>query len=130
MSLLTQSLGMGRGMAEARMTETVTIGRFDDGHAADGSPTRVPVETYYTGKARVKLSSLAVSGSNATSQDVSAQKPYVSIPTGSPAIPKGAEVQVSASKVDPLLVGLMLEVEGRPQSGQTTSHRYPLKGLS
>lgn len=130
MSLLTNALGMGRNMADARMTETVTIGRFKDEHDSDGAPTRELVDTYYTGKARVKLSSLAVSGSNATSQDVSAQQPYVSIPTGSPAIPKGAEVQVSASTVDPLLVGLMLEVEGRSQSGQTTSHRYPLKGLS
>lgn len=130
MSLLGGALSMGRRMAEARMTETVTIGSFKDGVAADGAPTRVLVTSRYSGKARVKFPSLSVSGSGEPSQPVSTQQPYVSIPTGSPPIPEGDEVRVDASTVDERLVGLIVEIDGEPQAGQTTSHRYPLKSLS
>lgn len=113
------------------MTETVTVGLFEVGtDPVTLDPTRVLVESYYEGKARIKFPSLNVSTSSDTSQTVNTQQPYLSIPSGSPVIPEGAEVLVTASTVDPLIVGLAFTVEGVPQSGQTTSHRYPLEGVS
>lgn len=131
MSLLTNALSMGRGMAEARMTETVTIGLFDSGtDPVTFDPIRVLVEERYSGKARVKYPSGAVSDRSEPAQVVAEQDLLLSIPTGSPAAHEGDEVRVDSSTVDPSLVGRMYGIKGRPQAGQTTSHRYPLKELS
>ncbi|MEV4777459.1 DUF6093 family protein [Microbacterium sp. LWH12-1.2] len=112
------------------MTETVEAGVFTDGVAPDGSPTRVLVDERYTGKARVKYESLAVSESDNTSQLVATQTPFASIPTGSARLFEGDELHVTASTADGLLVGRKYTVAGSAQAGQTTAHRYPLKELS
>ncbi|WP_363551424.1 DUF6093 family protein [Microbacterium sp. LWH12-1.2] len=130
MSLLNRALDAGRRLADARMTETVEAGVFTDGVAPDGSPTRVLVDERYTGKARVKYESLAVSESDNTSQLVATQTPFASIPTGSARLFEGDELHVTASTADGLLVGRKYTVAGSAQAGQTTAHRYPLKELS
>ncbi|MEI3845322.1 MULTISPECIES: DUF6093 family protein [unclassified Microbacterium] len=131
MSLLTRALGMGRQLANARMTETVTAGRYKDGTDEEtGNPTRVLVEAFYSGPARVKYVSLAVTEREEPSQVLAAQQPLMSVPTTAPAIPEGLEVHVESSSSDPGLVGRFYRVQGAPQAGQTTSHRYPLQELS
>lgn len=130
MSLLNRALNAGRRLADARMTETVVAGVFEDGVAGDGSPTRVLADERYTGKARVKYESLAVSESDNTSQLVATQTPFASIPAGSPRLFEGDELHVTASTADGLLVGRRYTVAGSAQAGQTTAHRYPLKELS
>lgn len=122
-------LDAGRAMAESRMTETVTVGLFKDGTDENGDATRVLVTERYSGIGRIKYPSLAVSDRQEPSQPVGVQEPYLSIPTGSPALFEGDEVHVTASTVDDLLVGMTARIAGVPQSGQTTAHRYPLKEL-
>lgn len=113
------------------MTETVTIGVFEVGtDPVTFDPVRVLVEERYSGKARVKYPSSTVSDSSSTSQVVVDQDTLLSIPTGSPDAFEGDEVRVDASEIDPSLVGRVYEIKGRPQAGQTTSHRYPLRELS
>ena len=120
----------GRRTADSRMSETVTAGRYTDGtDPVTGDPTRVLVEERYTGRARLKYESLTVSDSDSTSQVATTQKPMLSIPTGSTLLQEGDEVRVIASTADDLLVNRFYSIEGAPQSGQTTAHRYPLKEL-
>ena len=127
MSLLNRALGMGRNLANVRMTETVTVGRYEDGtDEVTGDPIRVLAETHYTGPARVKYQSLTAMTRVEASQVFVEQEPMLSVPTGT-VLADGDEVHVQASTVDPLLVGRILYVHGAPQSGQTTSERYPLK---
>lgn len=137
---LDEALAEGRAAAEARMTETVTVGEYRDStDPTTGQAVRVPVVQRYpasddvspgAGRARLKYPSLAVSESSQSSQVVSAQEPLLSIPTGSPELHEGDEVRVLASTSDSMLVGRVFRVQGAPQSGQTTSARYPLKELS
>ncbi|MEW2011422.1 DUF6093 family protein [Microbacterium sp. NPDC078814] len=124
-------LEAGRARAEARMTETVQIGIFVSGTDPDTlDAIRTLVTERYAGLGRIKYETLTVSDSDTSSQTVGSQTPMLSIPTGSPLINEGDEVVVTASRADHLLIGRRYTVEGAPQSGQTTSHRYPLKELS
>jgi hypothetical protein len=129
MSTLMRALGMGRQLAEARMTETVTVGLYKDGTDASGNATRVLVTERYSGKARIKYPSLAVTERSEPSQAFGVQELTLSIPMGSPAVREGDEARVTASTVDSSLVGRVYGIKGAPQSGQTTAHRYPLQEL-
>ena len=116
---------------ESRMTETVQAGPYRDGTDPDtGDATHVLVEAFCDGKGRIKYESLTVSDSDTSSQVVASQRLILSIPTDSPRLQEGFGVRVTASTSDELLVGRFYSVEGSPESGQTTSHRYPLKELS
>lgn len=124
-------LDRGRAQAQGRMTETVVAGPYSSGTDPDtGDATHTLTETTYTGIGRIKYESLTVSDSDTTSQTVATQTPTLSIPTGSPPLPEGYGVRVTASSSDGLLIDRFYKVEGAPQSGQTTSHRYPLSELS
>jgi hypothetical protein len=117
------------------MTETITVGSFEDGVAEDGSPTRVPVETKYEGlPGRVRYGTLSASsastGSSDIAQPVVLQTPYLSVPHGSPRFYEGDEVRVDASASDDLLAGRSYEIAGNAIVGQVTAHRYPLNELS
>ena len=129
MSLLNRALGMGRRLAEARMTETVTVGSYRDGTGPDGSPTRVLVELRYSGKGRVKYPSAAVSDRSDPSVVFGVQEPLLSPPTSASDVLEGDEVHVDSSTADLSLVGRVYGVQGAPQAGQTTSHRFSLKEL-
>lgn len=125
------TLERGRRNAEVRMSETVLVGVFDDGTDLEsGDPTHVLVEEHYTGKARIKYESLTVSDSDASSQLVAAQTPMLGVPVTTRVLPEGDGVRVTASSTDGVLVDRFYVIEGAPQAGQTTSHRYPLKEIS
>ena len=129
MSMLNRALGMGRRLAVSRMTETVVVGLFEARTDENGDAASVLVEERYSGIGRVKYPSLTVSEHMEPSQPAQVQEPYLSIPSGSPALLAGDEVHVTASTADERLVGMTARIAGVPQSGQTTSHRYPLKEL-
>lgn len=112
------------------MTEQVTIGSFKDGVASDGSPTRVPETTRYSGIGRIKYESLAVSDSNGSGSPAATQTPFLSIPSSSPRAFEGDEVLVGSSSADDTLVGRQYKIAGVAQAGQTSAHRYPLEELS
>ncbi|MFJ4997112.1 DUF6093 family protein [Microbacterium sp. NPDC088619] len=124
-------LQRGRESSERRMTETVQSGPYKSGTDPDsGDATNEIVSTTYSGKGRIKYETTTVSDSDTSSQTVASQRLILSIPTDSPRLQDGDGVTVSASLSDELLIGRFYTVEGSPESGQTTSHRYPLKELS
>lgn len=125
------ALAEGRAAAEARMTETGTVGLFTDGaDPVTGDPIRTPVETRYTGKGRLKYESLSVSEQDGAGSPVASQAPFWSVPTGTPVFYENDELHLTASDVDGSLVGRTYRITGAPQAGQTTSLRYPLEQLS
>lgn len=116
-----------RAQAESRMTETVLVGKFRDGSdPATGAATRVLVTERYSGKARVRYPSYAVAEMSPASQPVAQQDVIVSLPVGSGPVFEGDEVLVTASTVDPNVVGRRFRVKGQPAAGQTTAYRVPV----
>lgn len=121
----------GRERSERRMTETVQAGQYKSGTDPDtGDATYELTSERYSGKGRIKYETTTVSDSDTASQTVASQRLILSIPTESPRLHDGDGVTVSASLADELLIGRFYTVEGSPESGQTTSHRYPLRELS
>lgn len=120
-------LGMGRRMAESRMLETVTVGRFELVRQP-GSLDQVLtlVETFYTGVARVKFPSSSAQVKAPAGQQIVETNVVVSLPSSSAPVPAGALVRVDLSSADDALVGRMFRVDGPAQAGQTTAHRYPV----
>lgn len=129
MSLLGRALGMGRRLAESRMTETVTVGLYKDSTDANGDPIRVLVTERYTGPGRVKWASINVTNTDGPGGPVTVQEPFLSIPYGSPRLFDRDEVRVTGSTADAILVGRSLVIQGDAVVGQTTAHRYPLREL-
>lgn len=121
-----------RAQADGRMTETVKAGTYTDGTDEEtGDPTRTIVEVLYEGPARVRYSANAVRSDDRVGLVFASQDITVSIPTAAQTrIPDGAAIEVTASAVDPVLVGRMFTVDGAPAMGQTTAHRYPVTELS
>lgn len=120
----------GREMANARMSETVTVGIFEDGtDETTGDPTRVLVQSRYTGKGRIRWGSRGVTNANAPAMPVTVQEPYLSVPFGTARFFDGDEVHVDASTSDPILVARVFSIQGDAAAGQTSAHRYPLEEL-
>ena len=124
-----------RAEANSRMTESITVGTFEDGTDSETfEPTRTPVITRYEGLGRIRYASLTTSasatGSDQIGQPVVVQSPYLSIPHGSPRLYEGDEVVVVASTADALLSDRRFQVAGNATIGQTTAHRYPLTELT
>ena len=124
------AVAQGRVQAESRMSETVQIGPVTDGVDMEtGDPTWVLGVVRYSGPARVKYPGTAVSTRDSV-QVVSVQDIQVSIPWDAPAVYEGDGVVVTASSVDPALVGKKYTVKGAPAAGQTTARRVPVTELS
>lgn len=118
-----------RAQAESRMTETVTVGLFEDGTDANGDATRVLVEERYSGPARIRWTGRGVTNAVGPAMPVTVQEPVLSIPFGSPRLFDRDEVLVTASTAGPILIGRTLAIQGDAIAGQTTAHRYPLMEL-
>lgn len=124
------ALGYGRALQEARFTETVTVGEYTRITGMfSGDPVRTLVAASYEGPAQVKYPSPVVATSQTTGQPVAAQDIIVKLPSGT-VVQVGDEVTVTASTVDPSLVGSVFRVTGSAQKGQTTAARYPVVELS
>ncbi|MFZ4843950.1 DUF6093 family protein [Mycetocola saprophilus] len=123
---------MGRRLAVARMSETVEIGVEVEGppDPVTLEPTNV-MEVHYRGPARWKYPNLASFDRNAGGQQFTEQTLMVHLPTGAATeVATDDTVIVTASTADTSLIGRRGRIAGRPQSGQTTAHRYPVEELS
>lgn len=121
------ALEEGRRMAESRMTEAVTVGRFEKVRppgSLDAADTLV--ETFYTGPARVKYPSASAATKNPVGQQLVETNIVLSLPTAAHAVPTGAKCRVDSSTADASIVGRLFRVDGPAQAGQTTAHRYPV----
>jgi hypothetical protein len=148
---LAAALPFLRQQAESRMTETVRAGVYTDGtDPVSLDPVRTLVEVLYEGPGRVKYPGNAVRNAQAAGQVVSTQDVRVDIPVqqasllpGDDTLPgdgmvpsvlavlfEGAGVEVLSSTADPALVGRWYRVEGAPDMGSVTAHRYPVTELS
>ena len=127
MTLLVGALSMGRRMAESRMTESVTVGRFE-WVRPDGALDQVLtlVETFYAGPARVKYPSASASTKNPVGQQLVETSIVLSLPAAADVVPTGALCRVDSSGSDVALLGRKFRVDGPAQAGQTTAHRYPV----
>jgi hypothetical protein len=114
------------------MTETVRI--YSVSHEPDPeNPLRkieVPT-TIYEGIGHIVFPGGAVSEISPASQTVAAQTDQVRIPsTATQLVHTDHFAIVTASTVDPSLVGRKWRLTGMPESGQTTAHRFPAEELS
>lgn len=117
----------GRRMAESRMSETVTVGRFEMVRPPGSlDPVLTLVETFYAGVARVKYPSASALVKSPAGQQLVETNIVVSLPSSAARVNTGAYVRVDSSAADPALVGRMFRVDGPAQAGQTTAHRYPV----
>lgn len=131
MTTVSGALAFGRRMAEARMTETVTVGVYTDSTDGSGNPVRTLTSSHYSGVGQIKYPSLTVSETSGAGQQVASADVVLKVPVGAAnAVRAGDEVLVSASTVDGSLVGRRFRVRAWPQSGQVTAHRFPLEELS
>lgn len=125
-------LERGREASARRLTETVRAGYVTDGtDPVTGDAVQTVVAPYiYEGPAQVKYPGTAVSDVTGTGQVLAVQSVVVKLPVGSPVVPEGAGFTVTASTVDSALVGRTYRVDGSPEAGQVTNHRYPVTELS
>lgn len=131
MSILTGALKMGRGRAEARFTETFTFFRTELVEDENGvkKPTDVVVHADVSGQ--VKSVSQVVSDREHGAQMLTVQHRVVKIGVGAaPNVRVGDVAEVTASTVDASIVGRRFLIEGIPESGQVTAHRYPVSEAS
>lgn len=112
-------------------TEQVTIGVESETVDPDSLATATTIaDPDYSGPARLKWVSTAVSSADAAGQSVATQDVVLKLPVGSPIIPTGRLVIVSSSSIDPGLAGRRFRVAGRPASGQVTANRYTVEEVS
>ena len=126
MNMLLGALSMGRAQAEARMTETVKAGplvRVEDPTTLEMVDT---VRADQVGPALVKYPTLTVSEREVPGAQFGVADIVVKRPVTAPVLPVGQWFEVTASASDPSLVGRRFRVKAAPQSGQVTSHRYPV----
>lgn len=134
MSLINGVLAFGRARTETRFTETVAVATYEE-HTdrTTLTPTRTLVATHYTGPAQVKTGGTGAAATQSVevaSRLLSEQNPMLKVPAGSPLIPVGAIVTVTASTSDSTLTSREFRIAGEPHGGQVTAHRYPLSEVS
>lgn len=132
MSLFSGALGVGRAQAEARFTETLTA--YTVATVLDESTgVETPTETVlYGGVAgRVKYPVATVSEKAQGSQVPAVQSLEVHVAVGAtPDVFVNVLWRVTASTVDPALVGRTYRTKGEADSGQVTAHRYPVERVT
>lgn len=117
-------LGMGRGFAESRMTDTCLVTRDGDRvwDEASGQHTVTPVQVY-SGVCRVKHSTGAVQA-DAGSQLVSVSQLELHVPVGVAVLAAGDRVTVTGSVGRPDQVGRVFLVVAPFDGSGTTALRY------
>lgn len=131
MSLLNRSLGMGRRLAESRMTETFdfyTVARGEDPVTLQP----VDVETVVAAgvKGRLKITSSVVSEKDIAGQAPAVMQREVHVALGSVTVGPSVFVRVASSASDPGAVGRVFRTGMRSGVGQVTVWRYPVEEVS
>ena len=123
---LAFALAAGAARSESRMTETVKVGPLV---TVEDPITLEQVETVradQAGVALVKYPTLTVSERDIPGSQVAVGDIVVKRPASAPIAPVGHWFEVTASSIDPSLIGRRYRIKAAPQSGQVTSHRYPV----
>lgn len=132
MSILAGALRSGRRQAESRFTETLEF--YVDGGIVTNPDTLVDTRSttvLHTVPGRIKYPTATVSQSAAVGQSFATQDVQAHVAVGStPSVRPDHFCRVTASTVDPGLVGRVYRVKGSAQAGQVTAHRWPLEEQS
>lgn len=132
MSILAGALRAGRAQAESRFTETLTFYTSTVTQNPDtliDTVTETAIHAAIPG--RIKYPTSTVSESSAVGQVFAAQDVQAHVAVGSATNVRADHFcRVTASTVDPGLVGRVYRVKGSAQSGQVTAHRFPVEEVS
>lgn len=122
--MIAGALGMGRRMAESRMTDTVTVTRpgGKTWNESQGEWTITPV-TAYSGKARIKHGG-SPRDVEAGSQLLAVGQIEVHVPAGTAAFRPDDTVTVTGCVTRPDQVGRVFTVVAPFDGSQTTALRY------
>ena len=126
MNMLLGALRMGRAQADANMTETIKSGPLVSIQDPNSLELVKSVQSDATGPALVKYPTLTISEREIPGVQVAVGDIVVKRPISEAIVPVGHYFEVTASLADPSLVGRRYRVKAPPQSGQVTSHRYPV----
>lgn len=131
MSLLNRSLGLGRRLAEGRMTEVFdfyAVTKVDD--LVTLQP--IDVETMIAAgiKGRLKITSSVVSEKDIAGQAPATMQREIHVPIGSVKVGPSVHVRVVSSTSDPGAVGRVFRTGMRSGVGQVTAWRYPVEEVS
>lgn len=117
-------LGMGRAMAESRMTDTCKITRVGSKTLNEGTGTYTPsVVTVFTGACRIKSGS-GVSQVDAGSGLVVVSQVELHLPVTAAGVLPGDMVEVTGSVTRSEQVGRVFRVVAAFDGSQTTALRY------
>lgn len=123
----------GRSAAEALMTDTCTVTRATEGGWSDAAEdyTSGSTSTLYAGMCRVKAENVAVREVDAGEREVGVVSWTVSLPitAATGGIGEGDTVTVTASPMDPSLVGKEFTVAGPFRGSQVTARRLPVRAV-
>lgn len=124
-------LAQGRARVAASMSETIIAGTYTE-HVDSTTlvTTRTLDQTHYTGPASVSYPTLTVSETAVAGQPLATTELTVKVPADAPLLPVGDLIRVTASTADTTLIDREYRITGAPQSGQVTSHRYPVKEVA
>lgn len=130
MSLLNRSLGLGRRLAEGRMTEVFDFYTVHRGEDENLQP--IDVETVIAAgvKGRLKITSSVVSEKDIAGQAPATMQREVHVPLGAVDVGPSVFVRVIASASDPAIVGRVFRTGMRSAGGQVTAARYPVEEVS
>ena len=132
MSLHLGALTMGRRQAEARFTETFKVYTVESVlDTATGLYADTEVTVYASVLGRVKFPTLTVMEREQGSQVPAVQDVHIHVGVGAtPNVVVNVLWRVTASTVDPSLVGRVFRTKGSPQAGQVTAWRFPVESAS
>lgn len=132
MSIHQGALGLGRAFAASRHTETFKAYTVTNVlNESTGIYESTEVTVYAEVEGRVKYPTLTVSEREQGAQVPAAQDVHVHVAVGAtPNVVVNVLWRVTASTVDPALVGRVFRTKGEAQSGQVTEHRYPVERIT
>lgn len=119
-----------RAEADALLFETGTFfyETLSDPPEGQIDPVKTKVIVHADVPSRLKSHTIQVSDREAAGQLVGVQQLMVKVAVGStPNVREGHLYEVTASRVDPSLVGRVVRVTGEPQGGTVSNHRYPVE---
>ena len=125
MSVLGGTLGLGRALAESRMTDTVNATRAGEKEWDEEAGEHVAaVISVYTGPARIKHASSTPKDVEAGSQLLTVGQLEVHVPVGSPVFEADDLITVTACPTRADQVGRVFVVIAPFDGSQTTAVRY------
>jgi hypothetical protein len=123
-------IARGRVFQEESFSDVIAAGREVETVDEDTGATVRVMYAVYSGPALVKYPTLTSSSRESGDQQYESTDIVVKVPIDAPILPGGTIIRPTASGFDASLVGRRYRVKAWPQSGQVTSHRYPVEEIS